>query len=91
MFVETKGTGFRMTEVGGEVSADGEKDKSKTKANDRAGDAKLENFSEGKNYYDRCTLLAKIIGIYMIITSKYTMIIFGQSPQAKHPLAKHTQ
>ena len=47
MFAETKGDGFKMTEVGGEISADREKDKSKTKANDRVGDAKLENFSEG--------------------------------------------
>ena len=54
MFAETKGDGFRMTEVGGEISADGEKDKSKneTKANDRAEDAKLEDFSEGKHYHD---------------------------------------
>ena len=52
MFAETKGDGFRMTEVGGEISAGGEKDKSKTKANDWAEDAELENVSEGKHYYD---------------------------------------
>ena len=54
MFAETKGDGFRMEEGGGEIciSAEGEKNKSKTKANDRAEDAELENFSEGKHYYD---------------------------------------
>ena len=54
MFAEMKGDGFKMTEVGGEISADGEKDKSKYKGNDRAEDVKLENFSEGKLYYALC-------------------------------------
>ena len=54
MFAETKGDGFKMIEVGGEVSADGEKDKGKTKGNDRAEDAKLENFSEGKKLDALC-------------------------------------
>ena len=54
MFAETKGDGFRMTKVGGEISADGEKDKGKTKGIDQAEDAKLENFSEGKLYYVLC-------------------------------------
>ena len=56
-----KGDGFK-TKAGGEISADREKDKSKTKANDWAEDAKLENYSEGKLYimhfasynYDHC-------------------------------------
>ena len=60
IFTEKKGDGFRMTEVGEELvtSAEGEKDKSKTKANDRAEDTKLENFAEGKR-----TLLAKIMNL----------------------------
>ena len=41
-----------MTKAGGEISAD--RDKSKTKANDWAEDAKLENYSEGKLYYALC-------------------------------------
>ena len=90
MFAETKGDGFRMTEIGGEVSADGEKDKSKTKANDRAEDAKLENFSEGKNYYDRCTLLAKIMNLYDHQKQIHNDHLWSIT-QAKHPLAKHTQ
>ena len=54
IFAEMKGDGFKMTKPGGEISADREKDKSKTKANDWAEDAKLENYSEGKLYYALC-------------------------------------
>ena len=54
MFAETKGDGFRMTEIGGEISAD--------EANNRAEDAKLEDFSEGKHYND-AFLLAKIMNL----------------------------
>ena len=36
-----------MVEIGGETNAEGEKSKSKIKANDQAEDTKLENFAEG--------------------------------------------
>ncbi len=36
-----------MVEVGGETTAEGEICKSKSKANDREEDTKLENFAEG--------------------------------------------
>ena len=86
MFAEKKGDGFRMTEVEGEISAEGEKNKSKSKANDQAEDAKLENFSEGKQL---CTLLAKLMSLYD--HCKQIHIISDQSLQVKHQLTKHTQ
>lgn len=43
-FTGEKGDAIRMTEIGGEVTGEGE---SKAKANDRAEDTKLENFAEG--------------------------------------------
>ena len=64
-----------MDEIGGESNTKGEKNKSKTqKADDRAEDAKLENFAEG-NINSRC--IEDHLYMYNNASSVYRSVAWG--------------